>query len=80
MKPAERRLLQELPTLRRHMASAGVLALLGAVLVVAQASLLAALLADGFDGHLASGTALAALGGVLALRAALAWARGMLAH
>ncbi|MFI0975451.1 thiol reductant ABC exporter subunit CydD [Streptomyces sp. NPDC021093] len=50
MKPAERRLLRELPLLRRHMTYSAVLALLGAGCIVAQACLLATVLADGFSG------------------------------
>ncbi|MEV0321061.1 thiol reductant ABC exporter subunit CydD [Streptomyces sp. NPDC050658] len=80
MKPVERRLLREVPALRRHMTCSAALALLAAGLVVAQAVLLAAVLADGFAGY---GTALApllALGGVMALRALLTWVRGVLAE
>ncbi|MFF2956670.1 thiol reductant ABC exporter subunit CydD [Kitasatospora sp. NPDC057965] len=80
MKPAERRLRRELPVVRRHLTTSTALALLGAALVVAQAGLLAGLLADGFAGHRPDTTALAALAAVLALRALLAWARGTLAQ
>ncbi|MFF8770157.1 thiol reductant ABC exporter subunit CydD [Kitasatospora sp. NPDC015120] len=80
MKPAERRLRRELPVVRRHLTTSAGLALLGAVLVVGQAVLLAGLLADGVAGHGPQRTALAALGTVLALRALLAWARGALAQ
>ncbi|MEU2561934.1 thiol reductant ABC exporter subunit CydD [Streptomyces longispororuber] len=79
MKPVERRLLREVPVLRRHLTSAAVLALLGAGLVVAQAVLLAAVLADGFAGHRPRAAPLVALGGVMALRALLSWVRGVLA-
>ncbi|AZM51643.1 thiol reductant ABC exporter subunit CydD [Streptomyces sp. WAC 01529] len=80
MKPVERRLLRELPVLRRHMTYSAALALFGAGLVVAQAVLLATLLADGFAGR-GSGIVLpTALGGVMALRALLVWARGGLAR
>ncbi|MFF2660967.1 thiol reductant ABC exporter subunit CydD [Kitasatospora sp. NPDC058032] len=80
MKPAERRLRRELPVVRRHLTTSTALALLGAALVVGQAGLLAGLLADGFAGHRPDTTALAALAAVLALRALLAWARGVLAQ
>ncbi|MFG2402001.1 thiol reductant ABC exporter subunit CydD [Streptomyces lydicus] len=83
MKPVERRLISELPLLRRHMTYSAALTLLGAGLVVARASLLATVLADGFAG--AAGPALraaplVALGAVMALRALLTWARGVLAQ
>ncbi|UFQ14112.1 MULTISPECIES: thiol reductant ABC exporter subunit CydD [Streptomyces] len=80
MKPAEHRLLRELPALRRHMTRSATLALLGTGLVVAQASLLAGLLADGFAGQRIRTGPLAALGCVMALRALLTWARGTLAQ
>ncbi|WP_225102088.1 thiol reductant ABC exporter subunit CydD [Streptomyces sp. CoH27] len=80
MKPVERRLVRELPVLRRHLASSTATAFLAAGLVVAQATLLATVLADGFAGHDVTFAALAALGAVVAGRAALAWARGVLAH
>ncbi|ATL32655.1 thiol reductant ABC exporter subunit CydD [Streptomyces formicae] len=80
MKPAERRLMRELPVLRRHMTYSTVLALVGGGLVVAQAVLLATVLADGFAGQPPRTGPLAALGAVMALRALLAWARGGLAQ
>ncbi|WP_030792923.1 thiol reductant ABC exporter subunit CydD [Streptomyces sp. NRRL S-920] len=80
MKPVERRLLRELPVLRRHMTCSAALALLGAGLVIAQAGLLAAVLADGFAGRGSPTVPLAALGTVMALRALLTWARGGLAQ
>ncbi|MBM7168778.1 thiol reductant ABC exporter subunit CydD [Streptomyces sp. G44] len=80
MKPAERRLLREVPALRRHMAWSATLALLGAGLVVAQAVLLAGILADGFAGRRFRTAPPAALGCVMALRALLTLARGALAQ
>ncbi|MCF3123502.1 thiol reductant ABC exporter subunit CydD [Streptomyces arenae] len=80
MKPVERRLLRELPVLRRHMTYSTAPALIGAVLVVAQAALLATVLAEGFAGHPLRSGQLLALGAVMALRAVLAWARGVLAR
>ncbi|MFF0739569.1 thiol reductant ABC exporter subunit CydD [Streptomyces sp. NPDC004111] len=80
MKPVEGRLLSELPLLRRHLTHSTVLALLIAGLVVAQAALLAAILADGFAGHGVRLAPSVALGAVLALRALLTWVRGTLGH
>ncbi|MFE6400830.1 thiol reductant ABC exporter subunit CydD [Streptomyces alboflavus] len=80
MKPVERRLLRELPLLRRHMTYATTTALLGAGLAVAQAVLLATVLADGFAGRAFHTGPLVALAAVMSLRALLTWARGVLAQ
>ncbi|WP_329344686.1 thiol reductant ABC exporter subunit CydD (plasmid) [Streptomyces sp. NBC_00663] len=80
MKPVERRLMRELPVLRRHLANSTALALLGAGLVVGQVTLLATVLADGFGGHTVAFGTLAALAAVVVGRALLAWARGVLAQ
>ncbi|MEU4174899.1 thiol reductant ABC exporter subunit CydD [Streptomyces sp. NPDC026589] len=80
MKPVERRLMRELPVLRRHMTHSTALALLGAGIIVAQAVLLATVLADGFAGRPFRSAPLVALGAVVALRALLAWVRGALAQ
>ncbi|MER6024963.1 thiol reductant ABC exporter subunit CydD [Streptomyces sp. NPDC001851] len=80
MKPVERRLMREIPALRRHMTYSAVLALLGAGLVVGQAALLARVLAEGFAGHPVRGASLAAPAAVMALRALLTWVRGTLAQ
>ncbi len=80
MKPVERRLLQEVAALRSHMAYSTALALLGAGLVIAQAALLARVLANGFAGHAVRVAPLAVLAAVMALRALLTWARGALAQ
>lgn len=80
MKPVERRLLRDIPELRRHLTHSMALALLGAALVVAQAVLLATILADGFAGHGVRPGPPAALGAVMVLRALLTWARGTLAQ
>ncbi|MFF1305825.1 thiol reductant ABC exporter subunit CydD [Streptomyces sp. NPDC058307] len=80
MKPVERRLLREVPALRRHMTNSTALAVLGAVLVTAQAALLARVLADGFAGHAVRVGPLAALAAVMTLRALLTWVRGTLAQ
>ncbi|MFJ6614041.1 thiol reductant ABC exporter subunit CydD [Streptomyces sp. NPDC091289] len=80
MKPVERRLMRELPVLRRHMTYSTALSLLGAGLIVAQAVLLATVLADGFAGRPFRVAPVVALAAVMALRALLAWARGALAQ
>ncbi|MGW3206101.1 thiol reductant ABC exporter subunit CydD [Streptomyces sp. NPDC001135] len=80
MKPVERRLIRELPPLRRHMTRSAASALVGAGLVVAQAALLATVLADGFAGHRVRTAPVAALGAVMAGRAVLTWVRGVLAQ
>ncbi|MGW6924856.1 thiol reductant ABC exporter subunit CydD [Streptomyces sp. NPDC054950] len=80
MKPVERRLMRELPVLRRHVGRSAGLAFLAAVLVVVQVTLLAGVLADAFAGHPVAFAAPAALGGVVALRALLGWARDVLAQ
>ncbi|MBC9724083.1 thiol reductant ABC exporter subunit CydD [Streptomyces sp. TRM68367] len=79
MKPAERRLLRELPLLRRHLAVFTGLAALTAAVTVAQATLFATVLADAFAGRAATGP-LPALAAVVALRALLSWTRTALAQ
>lgn len=80
MKPVERRLMRELPLLRRHLTYSSALAFLAAGLTVAQAVLLAVIIADGFDGHPFRLAPLAALAAVMALRALVTWGRGVLAQ
>ncbi|MFF1375083.1 thiol reductant ABC exporter subunit CydD [Streptomyces sp. NPDC058308] len=80
MKPVERRLMREIPVLRRHLTYSSVLALAGAGLIVTQAVLLATVLADGFADRSVRLGPLAALAAVMALRALLAWLRGVLAQ
>ncbi|MEU6995307.1 thiol reductant ABC exporter subunit CydD [Streptomyces sp. NPDC046465] len=80
MKPVERRLMREIPVLRRHMTYSSVLALAGAGLIVTQAVLLATVLADGFADRSVRLGPLAALAVVMALRALLTWLRGVLAQ
>ncbi|MEU1328654.1 thiol reductant ABC exporter subunit CydD [Streptomyces sp. NPDC005865] len=80
MKPVERRLMREVPALRRHMTYSSVLALVGAGLIVTQAVLLATVLADGFADHALRIGPPAALASVMALRALLTWLRGVLAQ
>ncbi|MFI9250996.1 thiol reductant ABC exporter subunit CydD [Streptomyces sp. NPDC053069] len=80
MKPVERRLIRELALLRRHLTCSAASALLGPGLVVAQAALLATVLADGFAGHRLRMGPVAALGAVMMGRALLTWVRGVLAQ
>ncbi|MET7362460.1 thiol reductant ABC exporter subunit CydD [Streptomyces sp. NPDC005562] len=80
MKPVERRLMREVPALRRHMTYSSVLALVGAGLIVTQAVLLATVLADGFADHALRAGPPAALASVMVLRALLTWLRGVLAQ
>jgi ATP-binding cassette subfamily C protein CydD len=80
MKPAERRLLRELPVLQGHLKCSVALALLTAGLVIAQATVLAGVLADGFAGQPLALAGPALLGCVIAARALLSWTRGVLAH
>ncbi|MEU1116351.1 MULTISPECIES: thiol reductant ABC exporter subunit CydD [unclassified Streptomyces] len=80
MKPVGRRLMREVPALRRHMTYSSVLALVGAGLIVTQAVLLATVLADGFADHALRAGPPAALASVMALRALLTWLRGVLAQ
>ncbi|MEU1147489.1 thiol reductant ABC exporter subunit CydD [Streptomyces sp. NPDC005863] len=80
MKPVERRLMREVPALRRHMTYSSVLALVGAGLIVTQAVLLATVLADGFADHALRIGPPAALASVMVLRALLTWLRGVLAQ
>ncbi|MFJ2745111.1 thiol reductant ABC exporter subunit CydD [Streptomyces sp. NPDC087440] len=80
MKAVERRLMSELPLLRRHMLVSSVLALVGGGLVVAQAAMLANILADGFAGYGVDVAAVAVPAAVMGARALVAWVRGVLAQ
>ncbi|GHA23586.1 hypothetical protein GCM10010329_53750 [Streptomyces spiroverticillatus] len=80
MKAVERRLMNEVPLLRRHLQVSTVLALVGGGLVVAQAALLAKVLADGFAGYGADGAAVVVPAAVMGGRALVAWVRGFLAQ
>lgn len=82
MKETERRLLRQVPAFRVYLAATVATGVAVAAVVIAQASLLAWILATGFTGR--SFTALAgpliALAAVVAARAALAWGQGALAQ
>lgn len=94
MKPIERRLqhrllgqvpgrlLRQVPAVRAYLAATAVIGLAVAATVVTQASLLAWILAEGYAGRGPAGLVapLSALAAVVAVRAALAWARGVLAQ
>lgn len=80
MRPDRHRLTRELPVLRRHETICRLLALPAAALVVAQAVLLAGLVADGFAGHPVTAAPLIALGAVMAGRALLTRLRDLLAR
>ncbi|BCL15599.1 thiol reductant ABC exporter subunit CydD [Micromonospora sagamiensis] len=77
-RPFDPRLLRRVPAVRRHLAVLGGLGVLTALLVVAQATALAVLLATAFDGRLHRG-ALAGLVAAVAARAAVVWAQGTVA-
>ncbi|WDZ86785.1 thiol reductant ABC exporter subunit CydD [Micromonospora cathayae] len=74
-RPFDPRLLRRVPAVRRHLAVLGGLGVLTALLVIAQATALAVLLATAFDGRLHTG-ALAGLVAAVAARAAVVWAQG----
>lgn len=83
MKPTERRLLREAPALRRYLLASSAIAVTVAAAVIAQASLLAWVLAAGFTGERAAATLATPLVGVaavIAARAGLAWLQGALAQ
>ncbi|MFE0423717.1 ABC transporter transmembrane domain-containing protein, partial [Streptomyces sp. NPDC058953] len=80
MRPDRHRLTRELPVLRRHRTRCLLLALPAAALVVAQAVLLAGIVADGFAGRTVTPAPLIALGAVMAGRALLTRLRDLLAR
>ncbi|MFJ4878843.1 thiol reductant ABC exporter subunit CydD [Streptomyces sp. NPDC088745] len=80
MRTVEQRLLREVPSLRRHVLCSTGLALVGGGLTVAQAALLAGLLADGFGGQGTDLRAPALAAAVMAARALVTWVRGVLAQ
>jgi ATP-binding cassette subfamily C protein CydD len=77
-RPFDPRLLRRVPAARRDLAVLALLGGLTALLVVAQATALATVLAAGFDGRLAR-AALAGLVAAVAGRALVAWAQGTVA-
>ncbi|GLY25251.1 thiol reductant ABC exporter subunit CydD [Micromonospora sp. NBRC 101691] len=74
-RPFDPRLLRRVPAIRRHLAVLAGLGVLTALLVIAQATALAILLATAFDGRLHR-EALAGLVAAVAARAAVVWAQG----
>ncbi|MFE0589466.1 thiol reductant ABC exporter subunit CydD [Micromonospora echinospora] len=74
-RPFDPRLLRRVPAVRRHLAVLAGLGVLTALLVIAQATALAVLLATAFDGRLHR-EALAGLVAAVAARAAVVWAQG----
>lgn len=74
--PVDRRLLREAAPARKALAVSVALGLVTTGLVLGQAVVLADVLADALRGHVPGGSALAALGGLLAARAAVAWLAG----
>lgn len=83
MQGTQRRLLREVPVLRGYLAATTASAALVAAAVIAQASLLAGILAAGFAGSrtaISLAGPLAALAGVVGARAGLAWLQGVLAQ
>ncbi|MEV0328444.1 thiol reductant ABC exporter subunit CydD [Micromonospora echinospora] len=77
-RPFDPRLLRRVPAVRRHLAVLAGLGVLTALLVIAQATALAVLLATAFDGRLHR-EALAGLVAAVAARAAVVWAQGAVA-
>ncbi|MEU4569751.1 thiol reductant ABC exporter subunit CydD [Micromonospora sp. NPDC023956] len=77
-RPFDPRLLRRVPAVRRHLAVLAGLGVLTALLVIAQATALAVLLATAFDGRLHR-AALAGLLAAVAARAAVVWAQGTVA-
>ncbi len=80
MRTVEQRLLREVPLLRRHVLCSTGLSLVGGGLIVAQAALLAGLLADGFGGHGTDQRAVVLAAAAMAARAVVTWVRGVLAQ
>jgi ATP-binding cassette, subfamily C, bacterial CydD len=78
MRPFDPRLLRRIPAARRHLAALGLLGVAAAVLVIGQATALAAVLAAAAHGRL-DRPALAWLLLAVALRAAQTWAQGVVA-
>jgi ATP-binding cassette, subfamily C, bacterial CydD len=78
MRPFDPRLLRRIPAVRRHLAVLGLLGVAAGVLIIGQATALAAVLAAAADGRL-DRPALAWFVLAVALRAAQAWAQGVVA-
>jgi ATP-binding cassette subfamily C protein CydD len=78
MRPFDPRLLRRIPAVRRHLALLGALGVAAGVLVIGQATALAAVLAEAAHGRL-DRPALAWFVLAVALRAAQSWAQGVVA-
>ncbi|MFC0528133.1 thiol reductant ABC exporter subunit CydD [Phytohabitans kaempferiae] len=77
-RPFDPRLLRRVPATRRQFAALGLLGVAAAVVVLAQATTLAALLAAAFDGRL-DRAALAGFVAAVAARAGVVWGQGVVA-
>ncbi|GAB7050003.1 thiol reductant ABC exporter subunit CydD [Catenuloplanes indicus] len=78
MRPFDPRLLRRVPATRRHLALLGLFGVAAGILIISQATALAAALTAAWQGRLDT-TALAAFVAVIVLRAGLTWAQGVVA-
>ncbi|MFI5843696.1 thiol reductant ABC exporter subunit CydD [Catenuloplanes sp. NPDC051500] len=78
MRPFDPRLLRRVPATRRHLALLGIFGVAAGVLIISQATALAAALTAAWQGRLDT-TAVAAFVVLIVLRAALTWAQGVVA-
>ncbi|WP_033343738.1 thiol reductant ABC exporter subunit CydD [Catenuloplanes japonicus] len=78
MRPFDPRLLRRVPATRRHLALLGIFGVAAGVLIISQATALAAALTAAWQGRLDT-TALAAFVVTVVLRSALTWAQGVVA-
>ncbi|GAB7042041.1 MULTISPECIES: ABC transporter ATP-binding protein/permease [Catenuloplanes] len=78
MRPFDPRLLRRVPATRRHLALLGVFGVAAGILIISQATALAAALTAAWQGRLDT-TALAAFVAIIVLRAGLTWAQGVVA-
>ena len=78
MRPFDPRLLRRVPATRRHLALLGLFGVAAGILIISQATALAAALTAAWQGRLDT-TALAAFAATVVLRACLTWAQGVVA-
>ncbi|MDP9797826.1 ATP-binding cassette subfamily C protein CydD [Catenuloplanes nepalensis] len=78
MRPFDPRLLRRVPATRRHLALLGVFGVAAGILIISQATALAAALTAAWQGRLDT-TALAAFVVTVVLRSGLTWAQGVVA-
>ncbi|MDR7280706.1 thiol reductant ABC exporter subunit CydD [Catenuloplanes atrovinosus] len=78
MRPFDPRLLRRVPATRRHLALLGVFGVAAGILIISQATALAAALTAAWQGRLDT-AALAAFVVIIVLRAGLTWAQGVVA-